>query len=240
MFFLKNKVKKKIKGNRNHIDISKNITVNKKVTISITGNDNTVIIDDSLFVKKTLNITIKGDNNRIILGKNIKVIDNLNIQILEDCCNGEIVIGDNCSFWSTLIQTCELCSKILIGEDCMFSYNTTVMNSDGHCIFQDDRLINIGKEIKINNHCWIGYNAMVYKNSFIAENSIVGRNAFVSGKFKTGNVVLAGLPARIIKENINWSRETVNEGVYKYKTAETLVALERERERERESNLSNS
>lgn len=228
MFFFKNKIKKKIIGKNNIIDINNKNTIKNKLKISVCGSGNFIQIDENLFVKNKLNISIKGNNNRIILGKNIKVVDNLSIQILEDCHNGEIIIGDNCSFWNTLIQTCELNSKVLIEEDCMFSYNTEVMNSDGHCIFHDGVLCNIGKNITIKNHCWIGYNAMIYKNSYISKNSIVGRNAFVSGIFEKPNVVLAGLPARIIKENINWSRETVNEGIRKLETLETFVAVKRE------------
>ena len=93
----------------------------------------------------------------------------------------------------------------------MFAYNTVVYNTDSHSIFQNGELINIAEKLTIGDHVWICENANVLKNSTVSNNSIIARNALVSGVFSTKNCILGGVPAKIIKENIEWDRKSVNE-----------------------------
>lgn len=96
--------------------------------------------------------------------------------------------------------------KIEIGEDCLFAEGIIVRDNDGHKFGEagkvSDELEN--KEIKIGNHCWIGQRAMVLKGVTLADNVVVGAGAVVSGSFPS-NVAVAGIPAKIIKENVSWS-----------------------------------
>ena len=47
------------------------------------------------------------------------------------------------------------------------------------------------------------------KNCKVPRDSIVGSNAIVAKRFDTPNVVIAGNPAQIIKENVTWTKENV-------------------------------
>lgn len=204
-----------IHGNHNSINVDSNIFVKKisHTSLKITGNNNTIKINKGFKANKNFSLFIVGDNNSVELEENIVIIDNLCIQILEKCQNARIHIGSNTTFWNTKIQTCDLNSSIKIGQDCMFSYNTSVLNSDGHAIFQNNILINQGKNLVIGDHSWIGYNSTIYKNTILPNNIIIARDALVTSAFKEKqeNVIIGGIPAKIIKNNITWSRETPNE-----------------------------
>ena len=46
---------------------------------------------------------------------------------------------------------------------------------------------------------------MINKGVLISSNSIVGNGAIVTNQFTEMNVVLAGVPARIVKRGVNWN-----------------------------------
>ena len=99
-------------------------------------------------------------------------------------------------------------SKIEIGDDCMFSKNITIRVCDGHKIknIQTNECINEDQDIKIGNHVWLSQNVTVLKGSEIPSNTVVGYNAVVTKKFDEENTILAGLPAKVVKKEVNWER----------------------------------
>jgi acetyltransferase-like isoleucine patch superfamily enzyme len=96
--------------------------------------------------------------------------------------------------------------KIDIGEGCLLAEGIIIRDNDGHKFASDGKINEAlqNKEIKIGNHCWIGQRAMILKGVTLAENVIVGAGAVVSGSIPP-NVAIAGIPAKIIKENVSWS-----------------------------------
>ncbi len=199
----------KIEGKSNEIFIKKQ-NISKIIDINIKGDNNKIFID-TLDNRGHLAISIVGNNNSIKLEENVTIIDSLRIQIFENCQDGEVTIGPNTSFWKTLIQTCDFNSSVKIGKDCMFSYDTRVFNTDGHSIIKNGKLINNASALTISDHVWIGFEAVILKNSYIPKNSIIGYRALVSGKFEKENSIYAGLPAKLVKTCIKWNRKTPNE-----------------------------
>lgn len=110
----------------------------------------------------------------------------------------EIKIGDD--VWTN--NNIMLCSVnyIEIGSRSLIGQNVVIMDHEAHCIDPSRRreIGEIGKVI-IGENVWIGNNVTILKNTFIGENSVVATGAVVSGTFPP-NVVLGGVPARIIKE----------------------------------------
>ncbi len=96
--------------------------------------------------------------------------------------------------------------KIDIGEECLFAEGIILRDNDGHQINSGtgDNKDSEAKEVKIGNHCWIGQRAMILKGVTLADNVIVGAGAVVAGSFPS-NVAVAGIPAKIIKENVSWN-----------------------------------
>ena len=99
-------------------------------------------------------------------------------------------------------------NKILIGNDCMFSYGINIRNTDSHPIYNSNgELINKGKEIIIKDKVWVGMGATILKGCTIEEGCIIGAQSLVTKSIAVKNCIATGVPARIVRENITWERE---------------------------------
>ena len=204
------KVSIKVIGNNNSIHLGYNFS-GYKSRINVTGSNNKIVIGDGFNNSGKVVVSIIGNNNKVLLGKNITVISGLNIYNHENGKNCNIIIGDNSSFYKTEIHNYDYDSSVKIGNDCMFSYDTVIYNTDGHAIVQNGKIINKATELVIGDHVWVGWGCTILKNSYVSNNCICGRAALVCGKFSESNCAIAGVPAKIIKRNVNWSRKSVNE-----------------------------
>lgn len=73
---------------------------------------------------------------------------------------------------------------VLIGEDCMFSSNISIWTSDGHAIFdKEGKLINVGGDVIIGDHVWVGHGVKFLKKTFINNDSVVGSSSLVTKQF---------------------------------------------------------
>ena len=57
------------------------------------------------------------------------------------------------------------------------------------------------KGIKIGNNCWIGAKATILDGAEIGDGCVIAAGAVVRGKFPN-NVVIAGVPAKIVKRRL--------------------------------------
>lgn len=170
-----------------------------------------------------------GTGNIIKIGKDsslqkvrVRIRGNGNVLEINDNCK----IGPKCSFWmegndikihvsrnTTFTHSVHFCAqengtKIIVGEDCMFSNTITVRTSDSHPIYDiatNDRL-NQAKSIKIGSHVWIAPNSKIMKGANIGDGAVVGSNSMVT-KDVPANTLAVGMPARVVKEGIKWTRE---------------------------------
>jgi acetyltransferase-like isoleucine patch superfamily enzyme len=101
---------------------------------------------------------------------------------------------------------------IEIGHDCMFSSSIIFRATDGHVMFDLDsrEILNKSRPIVIGNDCWIGSEVLFMKGAVVANKSIVGTRALVASKFIEENVVIAGVPGKIVKRNCGWSRTYID------------------------------
>ena len=112
--------------------------------------------------------------------------------------SSKIVIGSNVSTNNNIF----ICAAnyIDIGDDTLVGQNVTIMDHEAHGIEPEKRrLLGPIGTIKIEKNVWIGNNVTILKNSEIGENSIIAAGTVVSRKF-TKNVIIGGVPAKIIKE----------------------------------------
>lgn len=95
-----------------------------------------------------------------------------------------------------------------VGDDCLFSNNIQIHTTDYHSITNSYReRINRAEKIVIGNHVWVGMNVTILKGVSIADNSVVATGSIVTKKFEESIVILAGVPARIAKKEINWTNK---------------------------------
>lgn len=185
----------------NQVKINSLIRGKGKIFFAKKSVNNDVFVDSNSVIKK-LTLNVFGNNNIIVIEKGC-YIEDLTIWIEND--NNTVIIGKNSQLCGTLKLSCIEGTKIIIGEDCLFSSEIDVRTGDGHAILdENDVRINPSKDVKIDNHVWVGYRAMILKGSHIHQKSIVGANSTVTGDVGESAVVVAGTPAKIIKRNINW------------------------------------
>lgn len=120
-----------------------------------------------------------------------------------------VYIGGNSTSGGTNILLRENNSEVTIGQHCMLSCNIDIWCSDCHSVLDArGKVINAGRSVKIGNRVWIGKDVKIGKNTEISDNSIIGWGSIVTKKFDKPGVVIAGNPAKIVKENIKWDRKT--------------------------------
>jgi len=219
-FFDRFKNKIKVKGTGNIIDIDPKDKSNFK--FKIIGNNNKITI------KKMANIGINlvtlrlfGDNCEITIDENFSVSSNFDILIGQNhpkfgkVENARLNIGKNVSIESAEYVTFNSNAYCDICDDCMFSANIMLYNTDAHPVFDKDsgKVINKVKGITIGEHSWIGFGASILKNSFIPDNSIIGWKSVYSGKHNTKQFcAYAGNPAKCVKENVTWDTDGAKAG----------------------------
>jgi acetyltransferase-like isoleucine patch superfamily enzyme len=81
------------------------------------------------------------------------------------------------------------------------------MDTDEHPIYDKEKnIINPDKAIFVGNDVWIAARSMLLKGSYIPNGCIVGANSLITKKFTTQKAIIAGNPAKIIKEDVTWRR----------------------------------
>lgn len=101
---------------------------------------------------------------------------------------------------------------LVIGKNVIIGHQVTMMDYDGHPIFltpddanQKDTYGGKAKGIIIEDNVWIGFRATILKGVTIGSGAIVAAHACVTSDVPP-NTIVAGNPAKIIKENVLWKR----------------------------------
>lgn len=115
--------------------------------------------------------------------------------------SGGVAIGSNTWINANVSIVASPPSTILIGENCLIAQNV-VIRSDDHRYDDPTRPIReqgrIGADIRIEDDCWIGANAVLLKGVHLGAHSIVGAGAIVTKSFPSYSIVV-GNPARLLK-----------------------------------------
>jgi len=126
--------------------------------------------------------------------------------------SSSIHIGDYCLIAPGVkIQAAQ---QIRIGHSCMFGADSSISDSDWHGIY--NRLRPFGratKPINIGNNVWVGERAIITKGVTIGDNSIIGAGAVVT-KDVPDNTIVAGNPAKIVKEIASNRRKLIRKDMF--------------------------
>lgn len=194
---------------------------------SIRGKSNMKISWVGVFARRT-HIKNNGKNNCLILEEGCRIYDsqiqffgeNNTVKIEHDCVlknvdiwisdGGIVEIGHNTHFSGKTHIACIEGKKVHIGERCLFSDTITFRTGDSHSILDSDgKRINKAKDITIGNHVWIGQQVIVLKGSTVGADSIVGTGSLLTGKTYDSNSIIAGIPAKIVKQHVSWDPRTL-------------------------------
>lgn len=167
-------------------------------------------------IPRNIRVYFSGRNNVLKIGSN------LSVNRLDICFgnHGFCEIGD-CT--SMIQASCWISdAELKIGADCMFSSEIMIRTHDEHHIFdwETHQRINRPKDVVIGNQVWVGYRTLLLAGAHIGTGSIVGAGAVTSSGF--GNhVLIAGCPAKVIRENVCWSRD--NTGYFQRSRLEDCI-----------------
>lgn len=199
-----------ISGNNNEIVLIKDgkeipYEPIKGLSITVTGNSNKIVIElPSKFINTS--IIMNGDNNYFSIKPTRHRFIRHTSFGMEN--GGIITLGGGISVYRNLNVVAKSGKRVDIGDECMFARDIIIRNNDGHTITDTitGEILNAPEDIKIHDKVWVGTRCMILKGSEISEGSIVGAMALVNKKFSEPNILIAGVPAKKIKENVAWDR----------------------------------
>lgn len=91
--------------------------------------------------------------------------------------------------------------SITIGQGVAISENVTIWDSDTHAIVGKEQVMT--QPITIGNRVWIGANVTILKGVTISDGAIIAAGSVVTTAIPP-NCLAAGIPAKVIKENVQW------------------------------------
>ena len=107
-------------------------------------------------------------------------------------CNGD------CWFFCT--------TSITIGSDNMYGWGITFNTTDGHHIYVDGNVKPMEADISIGNHVWIASYTHISKGAKVASECVVAQCSLVNKSFDNEHCLIGGMPARILKDNVEWGK----------------------------------
>lgn len=163
-------------------------------------------------------------NSHLYIGNNVKIDDNSMIRIRN---NSKIIIGNNCRMRNNCYLLAWDDSKIVFEQDCdmghhlelkieggsefymgergRISYYVKIRGEAGHAIMDLDKkaVHESRKSVCIGKHVWIAMGTTILGGTNIGDNSIIGAGSLTNKTFPN-NVIVAGVPAKIVKQNVDW------------------------------------
>lgn len=174
--------------------------------VEIAGGDSNIIEIRKPYKFSNCKIKLNGNSNTVEIGRNANISNTIiNMGIQGD---GRLFsVGSHFTGATVFFSLFENNDSIIIGDDCFIKSNTNIQSSDGHTLFDCDskKPLNFGGKVRIGNHVFIGTNTFIGKNIEIRDNTVVLPASNVVKSIDKSDAVVAGNPAAVIKDNIEFS-----------------------------------
>ena len=120
--------------------------------------------------------------------------------------NAVLKIDDG--FFSNSNVVINVTKSVNIGKNAQIGWNVEIIDTDGHDICNmNGEKINTDMPVNIGDDVWIGARAAILKGAKIPDGCIVGYGSLVTKAFTDEHSVIAGTPAKKIKDNVTWRRK---------------------------------
>ena len=178
--------------------------------VEFAGENSTVILHSPVIKFKKSRMFLRS-NCTVEIGASKKEANELTVLAFDN--NLSLKIGNNfsCTKDCQFFFSKERGKKITVGNDCMFASHIKIRSSDGHTITDrtTGEILNYGEDVIIKDNVWLAMNTTVLKGVTIEEGCVVGTGSLVTKSCDEPHSIYAGVPARKIKSNINWSRDSI-------------------------------
>jgi len=194
-----------IRGDGNSIGLAPRARI-RSCQVVIRGNGNKVSIGDSDLANVT--ITIAGDGNEVVLGDDCRIRD-LDVVCEDD--RDSITLGRGTSIHGSTKLAAIEGTSIRVGEGCLFAEGIQIRTGDSHSLtdLQGTRT-NPSMDVSIGDHVWIGLNVTILKGALVGPHSVIGAGSLVCDRFPSPHCLIAGNPARPVREGIDWRPERLD------------------------------
>ena len=117
--------------------------------------------------------------------------------------SGTLHVGANFSASKNSYVNCSA-EMSTIGDNVMLGWDVTILDGDGHTVYQNNIPKPTLRPYHIGNHVWICAEARLLKGVKIPDNSIVGFGSLVTKSFDEAHCLIAGTPAKVVQHQIDW------------------------------------
>ena len=167
--------------------------LDKTAKIELNGS---LITNDNCIKNNSRSTIIRLDKNALLRTEGVfSMYYDCDIIVFE---NGILELGSG-FFNSNVKIRCK--NNIKIGNKVAISHDVTIMDSDGHNVDYDG--YQMTKPIIIGDNVWIGSRTLIMKGVTIGDGAIIAAGSVVT-KDVPANSMVAGIPAKVIKENVKW------------------------------------
>ncbi len=191
------KLQRKVKqGYPSNIVAVKGTAVSLNPTASIQLGSGRVLINASWCNANPFHTLISmREGSSLIVHGSLEIYSNADISINEDSI---LEIGSGFINHGARIHCF---NRIQIGNQVYIGDDVSIRDSDGHEIVGSKKPMTA--PIIIQDHVWIGARVTILKGITIGEGSVIAAGAVVA-KDVPPHTLVAGVPARVVRENISW------------------------------------
>ena len=139
-------------------------------------------------------LLVDGDSTLAVNGR-FTVYAGADIRVLK---GGSLTLADG--YFNDSVQL-SCVRKITIGRGCAIAREVVIRDTDAHGLADPGH--EISAEIRIGDHVWIGTRALILKGVTIGDGAVIAAGAVVTKDVPPRSIV-AGVPARVIREGVEW------------------------------------
>ncbi|MET2981903.1 acyltransferase [Gordonia polyisoprenivorans] len=121
------------------------------------------------------------------------------VEIYMDATGAKLIIGKN----TFLNRRTEICCRdqVVIGDNCAISWDVVITDTDYHNI---EGAAPSTSPVSIGHKVWVGARAMILKGVEIGDGAVIAAGSVVTRSIPAGALV-AGAPAKIVRQQVSWS-----------------------------------
>ena len=183
------------------LKVSRKMLVYKNTEVKLTKTSKIII--EGLFrfnAKLTKNdpfpsVLAMGENSNLLVKGNFRIFSGSRVYIND----GATLILGNGYINNNLNLSCF--ERIEIGNNVAISENVCIRDSDNHDILSSKHKKT--QPIKIGNNVWIGMNVTILKGVTIGDGCIIAAGSVIN-KDIPNKCLAGGVPAKILKNNVEW------------------------------------
>jgi acetyltransferase-like isoleucine patch superfamily enzyme len=192
-------------GTNNHLTMA--IGTHRKIEVVFMGSGNTVEVGiDSIL--SNLSISISGSNNVVSVGERAEIYGG-SLQVFGD--NSTVELGADTWMANAFIYVTDSNSAVSVGNGTFLGPSCELRCGDGHAIYDlsSGEILNRAHQLKIGKNVWAGAGVSFLKDVIVGDGAIIGTRSVIT-KAIPERCLVVGVPAKVIRRNVGWTRQRVD------------------------------